>query len=137
MDIDWEGTLVVGLCLAFVGLLAYLGVRGFSDPDDDGILTMGDNCLDAYNPGQLNSEPGDDDPWGDACDLCPYMYSAAEDCDRMGGCTVYQADEDDDGLGDPCDNCDEVANPDQRDSDGNGVGDDCQVIALGFEVVPP
>jgi parallel beta-helix repeat protein len=33
-----------------------------------------------------------------------------------------------DGVGDACDNCPDVPNADQADSDGNGVGDACEII---------
>jgi Thrombospondin type 3 repeat len=33
---------------------------------------------------------------------------------------------DQDGVGDACDNCVQVSNPDQTDSDGDGVGDACE-----------
>jgi hypothetical protein len=38
-------------------------------------------------------------------------------------------DSDGDGVCDNVDNCPNVANPDQKDSDGNGVGDACQTAA--------
>ncbi len=37
-------------------------------------------------------------------------------------------DEDEDGLTGLCDNCPDVANPDQTDSNGNGIGDACDGI---------
>jgi hypothetical protein len=46
-----------------------------------------------------------------------------------------QTDTDNDGVGDPCDNCPSVANSNQLDTDGNGVGDACQTQAgadVGF-----
>lgn len=38
---------------------------------------------------------------------------------------AFNVDFDDDGVLDGADNCPDVANPDQKDSDGNGVGDAC------------
>jgi hypothetical protein len=37
-----------------------------------------------------------------------------------------QKDTDEDGIGDACDNCPEVYNPDQKDSDEDGIGDACE-----------
>jgi VCBS repeat protein/thrombospondin type 3 repeat protein len=68
-----------------------------------------DNCPDAYNPAQTDTD-GDD--IGDACDLNPNGASPSDDNDA-------------DGAVDAGDNCPTRYNPDQRDSSGNGVGDEC------------
>ncbi len=39
--------------------------------------------------------------------------------------TRIRQDTDDDGSGDLCDNCPDVANPDQADTDGDGRGNRC------------
>ena len=43
----------------------------------------------------------------------------------LGGVEVYQVDQDEDGWADDDDNCEDVANEDQTDSDGDNVGDAC------------
>ncbi len=70
------------------------------DRDDDGALDVDDNCPDAANPDQRNS---DGDALGDACD----------------------PDDDDDGVPDDSDNCRLEANGDQADVDGDDLGDAC------------
>ena len=45
------------------------------------------------------------------------------------GCGTPDTDSDGDTIADCLDNCDAIANPDQRDCDANGVGDACQIAA--------
>ena len=71
-----------------------------NDSDNDGIENSADNCPNASNPNQADS---DGDGVGDACD----------------------SDVDGDGVGDSDDNCPSASNPDQADSDGDGTGDVC------------
>ncbi len=85
---------------------------GPNDADCDGIDDDTDNCLNSYNPDQLDT---DEDGIGDACDNCP--NTANPD----------QADADEDGVGDVCDNCVEDSNANQADADQDGVGDVCDV----------
>jgi hypothetical protein len=43
-------------------------------------------------------------------------------------CGLASTDDDGDGVPDHLDNCPDVSNPDQSDSDGNGVGDACEYV---------
>ena len=119
------------------------------DTDLDGLGDLCDNCPSVENPGQ---EDFDLDGLGDACDNdvdgdgvdlvddnCPFLWnpaqadpedegvgdgigSACDNCPDVSN--VDQIDTDEDGVGDACDNC-PGANPDQRDNDGDGIGDAC------------
>ena len=71
------------------------------DGDNDGVPDLGDNCPNASNADQLDT---DKDGKGDACD----------------------DDADDDGVPNTNDNCPLVANLSQQDSNNDGKGDACQ-----------
>jgi spore coat protein CotH len=71
------------------------------DRDGDGVPDDDDNCPDAANPGQENSDGGSS---GNACD----------------------PDDDNDKVKDVDDNCDLVPNAGQADADGDGIGDACE-----------
>ena len=88
------------------------GFRIIDDSDADGLLDDEDNCIDAANAGQADS---DGDGSGDECDLC-------EGDDASG-------DSDGDGVCDDTDICPNVADPGQEDADGDGVGDACEAPA--------
>jgi hypothetical protein len=94
------------------------------DDDCDGVLNQDDNCRYVWNPSQADN---DSDGTGNACD--------------------DNTDKDSDGYGDPwayenyctamhmsmvtpmgmdlCDNCPDIYNPNQKDSDVDGLGDCC------------
>lgn len=81
-----------------------------ADSDNDSVVDTLDNCLNQYNPSQVDF---DGDGLGDACDNCPKVHDPS------------QQDSDNDGKGDYCDNCLFVYNPDQKDSDQDFTGDVC------------
>lgn len=77
------------------------------DMDNDGILVDDDNCVDVYNPDQLDM---DNDSIGNACD----------------------DDIDGDGYINTDDNCPEIYNPGQEDSDNDSIGDVCDNCIVGM-----
>ncbi len=74
-----------------------------TDLDDDGVVDGSDNCPNAPNPDQTDS---DSDGVGDVCD----------------------PDDDDDTVADEDDNCPLVPNSRQEDVNEDGIGDACQTL---------
>ena len=121
-----------------------LEVAQAEDADGDGIIAESDNCLDARNIDQLDT---DGDGEGDACDddddndgLSDVREAALgsdpllTDSDGDGlddarevelGTRPGDADSDDDGVPDPDDLCPLVSDPFQGDLDGDGQGNAC------------
>ena len=94
-----------------------------ADTDGDGILDFNDNCLNQYNPDQIDS---DSNGIGDRCDT-EYLWTAFQECQILTTTTtsVPETDSDDDGIPDSQDNCLNVCNNQQLDTDGDGFGDAC------------
>lgn len=89
------------------------------DFDSDGVSNYPDNCPTIPNPGQADT---DGDGWGDACE-----GKIAND-EMTADQVIEDAkafDFDRDGTTNYYDNCPEVANPDQVNTDGDGYGDAC------------
>ena len=118
----------------------YLSGLGPPDSDNDGYYNTIDNCPNTYNPGQENEdgdkhgdvcdncqsvkndlqEDSDNDGTGDACDVC--TRDAKNDIDGDGYCegTGYLEPK----IGDN-DNCPDISNADQTDTDTDGIGNVC------------
>jgi hypothetical protein len=94
------------------------GHFGCGDTDGDGFYTYEDSCNGEF--GTIGGCPDNDgDGLHNYQDGCPNEYGDSAN----GGCP---ADFDGDGVLDADDNCYDVYNPDQLDSDANGIGDVCQ-----------
>ncbi len=134
------------------------------DPDRDGDMKPNDsdNCPDVANPGQENN---DGDAQGDTCDADDDNDTVADGIDNCAFTANSNQTNTDmalnaatgDALGDACDpdddndqvcdpmqsgvgcsgsdNCQAVANPDQRDTDGDFAGDSCDADDDGDSVL--
>ena len=94
-----------------------------SDADADGIPDASDNCPATFNPIRPldnGAQPDHDlDQLGDVCDPCPFDADGSQ-CARP-----VSGDRDGDGLLAGDDNCLDVYNPEQLDTDSDGIGDLC------------
>ena len=105
MHIKYPGSEII-----YTYIRSQLATIRLFDADNDGVLECIDNCPDAANPDQTET---DGDCRGDACDAFPDEYDPA------------QPDSDADGTADTCDNCPDFINPRQTDKDEDRIGDLC------------
>ena len=107
-----------------------------NDRDNDSIVNTSDNCPEAYNKEQLDTDndgkgnacDDDDDNDGvlDTLDNCPLIANPEQtDIDNDGKGDACDTDDDNDGISNEIDNCPNTANADQNDNDNDGQGDVC------------
>jgi len=90
--------------------------------------TSVDNCPNAYNPTQVDT---DADGFGDACDPDDdgdLLADVIDNCRTVPN--PSQANGDGDVFGNACDNCPSVASSNATDSDADGLGDPCDACPL-------
>src|SRR5919106_6599006 len=104
------------------------GGGGTTDTDGDGVIDSADNCVNIKNAGQYDQDgdglgnPCDDDRDGDGV---LNVDDPAPIDPNIPGTTPDPTDTDNDTVPDSSDNCPDVANADQADSDGDRIGDAC------------
>ena len=96
-----------------------------SDQDEDGIADGVDNCVAVANADQADNEA---DGVGDACDNDDDNDGIPDETDSnplIPDGTPNTLDADQDGIAKGADNCPDVSNSNQLDTDGDGNGDAC------------
>jgi hypothetical protein len=106
------------------------------DPDGDGRATQVDNCPNAANANQANTDgdgqgdacdaDDDNDTFDDADDNCQVVANRSQiDTDGDGQGDACDTDDDNDSVADGSDNCRVVSNPGQENPDGDAQGSAC------------
>jgi hypothetical protein len=112
-----------------IGLLALFSLAfACGEPDSGAVCENSTTRVCSCENGGSSTQTCVEGSWG-AC-VCEQGCVSNADCgsDQAcvdGMCMVAQ-DTDEDGLTDPDDNCPDIANPDQVDTDGDGTGDACE-----------
>ena len=107
------------------------GGGGTTDTDGDGVIDSADNCVNIKNAGQNDQDgdglgnPCDDDRDGDGV---LNVDDPAPTDPNIPGTIPDPTDTDNDTVPDSSDNCPDVANADQADSDGDRIGDACDTF---------
>lgn len=120
-----------------------------TDCDGDGIANEIDNCMGDFtgSGGNADQRDFDGDGKGDVCDLdadndgivetddCPFSLNESfsgwrsnlRDDNDSDGChdKLEDDDKDNDGIPNDIDNCPDINNKDQRDTDNDGIGEVC------------
>ena len=92
-----------------------------SDPDNDGIIDVDDNCPDTSNPEQTDSYPEGGNDCGDACE-CEGNFNPDEDDDVDGSdAAIFKADFGRAGYNDPCESGNTCNGDFDCDSDVDGT----------------
>lgn len=105
------------------------------DTDNDWVIDSLDNCINDYNPNQLDSTANgiwdicSDKDWDLIywnIDNCTTVYNPnQEDNNKNGIWDACEIDSDKDSIFDVVDNCINIANKDQFDTDGDSIWDAC------------
>lgn len=103
-----------------------LGDACDDDKDGDSVENGADNCPVNKNADQLDD---DGDGAGNVCEDCPDDPEKIEP--GICGCSVADTDSDADSFEDCIDNCPDIFNKSQLDSDNDGEGDACDETPFG------